>query len=29
MDLAQEWSLQDALRALSPERVAEDALRPL
>jgi hypothetical protein len=29
MDLAQEWSLQDALRALSPELVAEDALRPL
>jgi hypothetical protein len=29
MDLAQEWSLQDALRALSPELVAEDALRPM
>jgi hypothetical protein len=29
MDLAQEWSLQDALRALSPELVAEDALQPL
>ena len=28
MQLAQEWSLQDALRALSPELVAEDALRP-
>ena len=27
MELAQEWSLQDALRALSPELVAEDALR--
>ena len=29
MELAQEWSLQDAMRALSPELVAEDALRPL
>jgi hypothetical protein len=29
MELAQEFSLQDALRALSPELVAEDAVAPL
>jgi hypothetical protein len=28
LELVREWSLQDALRALSPELVAEDALRP-
>ena len=27
LELVQEWSLQDSLRALSPELVAEDATR--
>ena len=27
LELVQEWSLQDGLRALSPELVAEDATR--